>query len=118
LSQRQTTHADKSEREVGKYSGLAETVCDQAQELEEIVLTAIESDACSAIGLNESDLESLKPFQVGTWVELTTEQSDVVHCKLASIVQPGDRCLFVNRRGMKVAERTQRTDPGPQERDD
>jgi hypothetical protein len=28
-----------------------------------------------------------------------------LRCKLATIVQPGNRYIFVNRRGMKVAEK-------------
>ena len=41
----------------------------------------------------------------GVWVELTHEDGQKLRCKLAAIVQPGSKYIFVNRRGMKVAER-------------
>jgi hypothetical protein len=42
----------------------------------------------------------------GVWVEISDEDGDKTRCKLAAIVKPGNRYVFVNRRGMKVAERT------------
>ena len=39
-------------------------------------------------------------------MELAQENGERLRCKLAAIVQPGDKYVFVNRRGMKVAERT------------
>jgi hypothetical protein len=41
----------------------------------------------------------------GVWVEVTHEDGEKMRCKLAAIVQPGGKYIFVNRRGMKVAER-------------
>jgi hypothetical protein len=41
----------------------------------------------------------------GVWVEMTNDANERIRCKLATIVQPGNRYIFVNRRGMKVAER-------------
>ena len=34
------------------------------------------------------------------------ENNEKLRCKLATIVEPGSRHIFVNRRGMKVAEKT------------
>lgn len=42
----------------------------------------------------------------GVWVEVTHEDGQKMRCKLAAIVQPGSKYIFVNRRGMKVAERS------------
>jgi hypothetical protein len=42
----------------------------------------------------------------GVWVEMTHDDGQKMRCKLAAIVQPGSKYIFVNRRGMKVAERS------------
>ena len=42
----------------------------------------------------------------GVWIEIAGEDGTKTRCKLAAIVQPGSKYIFVNRRGMKVAERT------------
>lgn len=41
----------------------------------------------------------------GVWVEMNNDSGERIRCKLATIIQPGNRYIFVNRRGMKVAER-------------
>ena len=51
-------------------------------------------------------LKGLKNLTEGAWVEVSEEDSEVIRCKLATISQPGDLFVFVNRRGMKVLERT------------
>jgi hypothetical protein len=42
----------------------------------------------------------------GVWVEFRNETGESTRCKVAAIVQPGNRYIFVNRRGMKVRELT------------
>ncbi|MGI9324719.1 MAG: DUF1631 domain-containing protein [Pseudomonadales bacterium] len=49
-------------------------------------------------------LEKLHELKEGGWVELRGAEQAPVRCKLSTIVQPGDRYVFVNRRGMKVAD--------------
>ena len=51
-------------------------------------------------------LERIDTLSEGTWVELKLEDGESVRCKLATIVGAGQRYIFVNRRGMKVAERS------------
>jgi hypothetical protein len=41
-------------------------------------------------------------------VELRQPGGEVLRCKLSTIIDPGGRYVFVNRRGMKVAERSRR----------
>ncbi|MEZ5560515.1 MAG: DUF1631 domain-containing protein [Pseudomonadales bacterium] len=48
----------------------------------------------------------IKALQEGVWVELTEPDGTLLRCKLSAIVKPGERYVFVNRRGMKVAERS------------
>jgi len=72
--------------------------------LEEIVLAAVEPDAPSEPVAPEF-LDQLKAVNEGTWVELE-EDRNVLRCKLATITQPGNTYVFVNRRGMKVMEKS------------
>ncbi len=51
-------------------------------------------------------LQKINALSEGSWVELEQNDHSVVRCKLATIVKPGDRYVFVNRRGMKVTEKT------------
>jgi hypothetical protein len=76
--------------------------------MEEIVLTAPGDvrDKESTFEPDPEILEQLESLNEGVWVELTQDSGERLRCKLAAIVEPGDKYVFVNRRGMKVAERT------------
>lgn len=51
-------------------------------------------------------IESVIQLKAGQWVELRDTNGALIRCKLATVVQPGNRYIFVNRRGMKVYERS------------
>jgi len=53
----------------------------------------------------ESTLEQLKLITEGSWIEISTADDRTLRCKLATITQPGNNYIFVNRRGMKVLEK-------------
>jgi hypothetical protein len=75
----------------------------------EIVLAAqpqLEPDVTDQI--EAKFLEQIEQLTEGVWVELLQENNEKLRCKLSSIVEPGSRHIFVNRRGMKVAEKTPR----------
>jgi Protein of unknown function (DUF1631) len=46
------------------------------------------------------------PLKEGVWIELDQDGTDALRCKLTAIIDPGARYVFVNRRGMKVLERS------------
>ncbi len=72
--------------------------------VEEIVLASPSPD----IELDSIEPEyasQIKALTEGTWVEITSEPERVVRCKLATITQPGNNYVFVNRRGMKVLQK-------------
>ena len=71
--------------------------------VEEIVLASpiIEVDENA---IDKSVAEQLKLLTEGSWVEIA-EEDRKLRCKLATITQPGDKYIFVNRRGMKVLEK-------------
>jgi hypothetical protein len=76
-------------------------------EMEEIVLAAPHevTDNYQGEAPAPDFVEKINSLSEGAWVEIHQEQG-VLRCKLATIVKPGDRYVFVNRRGMKVAEKT------------
>lgn len=43
---------------------------------------------------------------VGSWVEFQEDEEHKVRCKLAAIIKPTGKYIFVNRTGMKVLEKT------------
>ncbi|MNN75052.1 hypothetical protein D3C81_1913190 [compost metagenome] len=43
---------------------------------------------------------------MGSWLEIQDRPDHKVRCKLAAIIKPSGRYIFVNRTGMKVLEKT------------
>jgi len=76
--------------------------------MEEIVLTAPSEDLDAGIKVPPEPkyLEQIAHLKEGVWVEITQDSGESLRCKLATIVEPGPRYIFVNRRGMKVLEKT------------
>ncbi len=76
--------------------------------VEEIVLTSADelSPEEKADAARPEFVDKIKALKEGTWVELVQPEKPVLRCKLAAIVKPVERYVFVNRRGMKVAERS------------
>lgn len=78
------------------------------EEMAEIVLAAPQEVTDSYQGTPPAPefVEKINRLVEGCWVELRQEDGELLRCKLSTIVKPGDRYVFVNRRGMKVAEKT------------
>lgn len=45
-------------------------------------------------------------FAPGSWFEVAEEERPVFRCRLAAVIKKADKYIFVNRNGMKVAEKT------------
>lgn len=78
--------------------------------VEEIVLLAPgetrapEPDA--ALPDDDEALGHVDNLRVGSWVEFQEDEEHKVRCKLAAIIKPTGKYIFVNRTGMKVLEKT------------
>ena len=62
-----------------------------------------------AAALRASDDEALlqvDSLRVGSWVEIQEDEEHKLRCKLAAIIKPTGKYVFVNRTGMKVLEKT------------
>jgi len=78
--------------------------------MDEIILTlpGEQLDTPVDVEVEPEFLEQVGKLREGIWVEITQPSGEVVRCKLSTIIEPGGRYIFVNRRGMKVAERSRR----------
>lgn len=80
------------------------------QVIEEIVLIAPGEQLLiePTLRLPEDDagLLQVDQLRLGGWVEIQEDEEHKLRCKLAAIVEPSGRYVFVNRTGMKVLEKT------------
>ncbi|MEG7361921.1 DUF1631 domain-containing protein [Pseudomonas citronellolis] len=97
---------DAVEAPVAQAAGQPEMVA----VVEEIVLaTPGEERAPEPEELLADDDESLRKvdeLRVGSWVEILEDSEHKLRCKLAAVIKPTGRYIFVNRTGMKVLEKT------------
>ncbi len=78
--------------------------------VEEIVLVApgeqVLSEPSVHLAENDECLRQVDTLRLGSWVEIQEDEDHKLRCKLAAIVGPSGRYVFVNRTGMKVLEKT------------
>ena len=75
--------------------------------MEEIVLTGPgEAEPIETAEPEPEMVREINRLTEGVWVEMIHKDDQKMRCKVAAIVQPGSKYIFVNRRGLKVAERT------------
>ncbi|WP_271105074.1 DUF1631 domain-containing protein [Pseudomonas tohonis] len=55
---------------------------------------------------DDEALAQVDNLRVGSWVEFQEDEEHKVRCKLAAIIKPTGKYIFVNRTGMKVLEKT------------
>jgi hypothetical protein len=78
--------------------------------VEEIVLIAPGEQPQGDQGVRLADDDEavleVDKLRVGCWVEIQEDEEHKLRCKLAAIIEPTGRFVFVNRTGMKVLEKT------------
>ncbi|MEE3507327.1 MULTISPECIES: DUF1631 domain-containing protein [unclassified Pseudomonas] len=88
----------------------SEPASEMVQVVEEIVLIAAGEQPVGEplVRLADDDVALLQvdTLRVGCWVEMQEDDDQAMRCKLATIIEPTGRYIFVNRRGMKVLEKT------------
>ncbi|WP_413043128.1 DUF1631 domain-containing protein [Pseudomonas sp. YJ42] len=55
---------------------------------------------------NDEALIQVDNLRVGSWVEFQEDEDHKLRCKLAAVIKPTGKYIFVNRTGMKVLEKT------------
>ncbi len=56
--------------------------------------------------VSSSWLEQVDRFAQGSWFEVAEAKKPAYRCRLAAVIKSVDKYIFVNRNGMKVAEKT------------
>jgi hypothetical protein len=78
--------------------------------VEEIVLIApgeqLLNEPVLRLPDDDAGLAQVDKLRLGGWVEIQEDEEHRLRCKLAAIVEPSGRYVFVNRTGMKVLEKT------------
>jgi hypothetical protein len=73
--------------------------------ISEVVLAPHPQESSTEL-LSEAASALVGKLSEGSWVELGNTEGERLRCKLATILSEGSRFIFVNRKGMKVAERS------------
>ncbi|MBC9252211.1 thymidine phosphorylase [Pseudomonas alcaligenes] len=55
---------------------------------------------------DDAALVQVDSLRVGSWVEIFEDEEHKLRCKLAAIIKPTGKYIFVNRTGMKVQEKS------------
>lgn len=55
---------------------------------------------------DDEALGQVDSLRVGSWVEILEDEEHKLRCKLAAIIKPTGKYIFVNRTGMKVQEKS------------
>lgn len=59
-----------------------------------------------AEAIDDPFVKQADTFSQGGWFELIGEEGEMIRCRLAAIIRPTGKYIFVNRNGMKVAEKS------------
>ncbi len=90
----------------------AEAVEDPAmvEVVEEIILLAPgelrAAEPEASLPDDDESLLQVDNLRVGSWVEFQEDEEHKLRCKLAAVIKPTGKYIFVNRTGMKVLEKT------------
>ncbi len=57
--------------------------------------------------LDDPYMKQVANFSQGTWFDMDNERGERTRCRLAALIKPTGKFIFVNRSGMKVAEHSQ-----------
>ncbi|SDF45814.1 DUF1631 domain-containing protein [Phytopseudomonas seleniipraecipitans] len=87
-----------------------ESVSAMVEVVDQIVLLA-PGQACAqedepVLADDDEALQQVDSLRVGSWVEFQEDEEHKLRCKLAAIIKPTGKFIFVNRTGMKVLEKT------------
>jgi len=60
----------------------------------------------TALAENDPHMKQVAAFVQGAWFDMKDNKGENVRCRLAAFIKPTGKYIFVNRNGMKVAEKT------------
>lgn len=100
----------RQQDESGEHPAKRTPTADMVAVVEEIVLISPGEQPLSDQGVRLADDDEavleVDKLRIGCWVEIQEDEEHKLRCKLAAIIEPTGRYVFVNRTGMKVLEKT------------
>ena len=121
------THPAEQDKDEKPETPAANTLSDELDQLEEVLglKSAEQDESGSSDKLHNADKEAnsdddskllpdddshmlqVKQFVQGAWFDFNSEDKSKSRCRLAAFIKPTGKYIFVNRNGMKVAEKSQ-----------
>lgn len=83
-----------------------DTVTPEQAVVSEANITAAETEAAASAEVEPKCLQQVDNLRVGSWVEFHEDVDKKFRAKLAAIIRATGKYIFVNRTGVKVAEKT------------
>jgi hypothetical protein len=99
ITDKETIAEDAAEASAEQVS-LVEPVVEPSSE------AVIEPAVAAELAVSAAWLGQVDRFAQGSWFEVAEEGRPVFRCRLAAVIKKADKYIFVNRNGMKVAEKT------------
>lgn len=89
-------------------NGMATSEASAQSPVEEVVMGSrtIEPESSTSEDIEDESLEAARQMTVGTWIEFIDESGNRERAKLSWISPISAKYLFVNRRGLKVCDKT------------
>lgn len=78
----------------------------QVEVSEAFVLSSPAPAISASLPEDDPDLLKVRQLRIGCWVEFQEDAENTLRCKLTAIIVPGNTCIFVNRTGLKVLEKS------------
>lgn len=78
----------------------------QVEVSEAFVLSSPAPAISASLPEDDPDLLKVRQLRIGCWVEFQEDAENTLRCKLTAIIAPGNTCIFVNRTGLKVLEKS------------
>lgn len=99
--------AEEDEQETVQQTGLPDQSQDPFENfVEEIVMTSDEESEPEVESQEDEFLAQVDKLEAGTWVEFSNESGETSRAKLSWISPISQNYLFVNRKGLKIADKT------------
>ncbi len=104
----------KLRQEFGLRSPLQPAVAEERAVVEKVIVKHLQSDLPGEVDDQDVEVSAsvsdqaravLESLRRGSWVEYREKEDETTRCKVAGIVSPPGKYIFVNRRGAKVAEK-------------
>lgn len=73
----------------------------------EVPVKARATDEDLVLSDDDIHMKQVQSFVQGAWFELKLDKEEMTRCRLAAYIRPTGKYIFVNRNGMKVAEKSQ-----------